>query len=99
MIPTSLGIFFLGIIGILFYFSFQFFNKSLKEKNRLAQSLQLVNELAIDMASITDLDRLLPSALNAFIKAGNIHKGSLMILNEECGILEIRAVAGITDPE
>lgn len=83
--------------GILFFRLNRSYNNRTEEKNRLARSLQLVNELTIDIASIMDMERLLPIAMEAFVKAGEVSQGSLMLVNEELGILEIHAAVGLSD--
>lgn len=97
---TSLLIIFLVLVLIfssLFYRMSHSFKNQSEEKNRLARALQLVNELSIDIASIMDLDRLLPNAMEAFVKAGEVSKGSLMLVNDELGVLEIYAAVGLSD--
>ncbi len=80
--------------------SFYRLNKSYaiqsEENNRLTSSLALVNELSVQISSVMDLDRLLPMAMDAFVKAGDVNKGSLMLVNEELGILEISAAVGLS---
>lgn len=87
----------LAVAMLLFHRLNRSFKNQTEEKNRLAKSLQLVNELSIQITSVMDLDRLLPIAMDSFVKAGEVSKGSLMLINEEQGTLEIHASVGLSD--
>jgi len=61
------------------------------EKDRL-----LIEKLTFEISSILELDKLLPKIMDAFIQAGQVSKGSIMLLNEE-GILEIKEAVGLSE--
>ena len=84
----------LAVSGFLF---FRLYRLQRREGKDLAEDLRLVSELSVELASVKSLDELLPLAMDAFVKAGAVNEGSLLLLNEDQGVLEIRAAVGLSD--
>jgi len=67
-----------------------------KELERLNTDLQLVQNISKDITAILKMTDLLPQIMNAFAKAVNVSKGSIMLMNEETQTLEIKAGIGLS---
>ncbi len=70
----------------------------MQEKSKRNQDdLQLIQKLSLEISSILELDKLLPRIMDAFIKAGKVCKGSIMLLNEDTNTLEIKTAVGLSE--
>jgi diguanylate cyclase (GGDEF)-like protein len=80
------------------YFLFRYINKrhaaKLKEVQR---QFDILHQTGLKISSVLEFDKLLQTIMEAFAEVGKISKGSLMLLNEEEEILEIKAGIGISE--
>ena len=73
-----------------------YFRKKWKEIERLTRDLELIQDLSKDVVAILKMDELLPQVMNAFAKAGNVEKGSIMFLDEATQTLSIKYGIGLS---
>ncbi|MEW6556645.1 MAG: sensor domain-containing diguanylate cyclase [Elusimicrobiota bacterium] len=73
-----------------------YFKRKAKELERLNTDLQLIQNISKEITSTLEMRELLPQIMNAFAKAVNVTKGSIMLLNEETQILEIKYGLGLS---
>jgi len=72
--------------------------KRTAEKCKTAvNDLKLVQELGKEISSKLQMSELLPAIMDAFVKAGDVSKGSLMLYDRERDILEIHSSVGLSD--
>lgn len=62
-----------------------------------AEDLELLQEVSKEISSRLEMKELLPTIMNAFVRAGKVKKGSLMIYNEETGRMEIKAAKEVSE--
>ncbi|MBN2407533.1 MAG: sensor domain-containing diguanylate cyclase [Elusimicrobia bacterium] len=58
--------------------------------------LKLLQKLSSDMSSHLEMNELLPAIMGAFVKAGKVKKGSIMLYDRKEGILRIRESLGLS---
>ena len=68
-----------------------------KKIKTAVEDLKLIQDLGKDVSSKLEINELLPGIMDAFVKAGKVNKGSIMLYNEETELLEIRAAVGLSD--
>lgn len=68
--------------------------RDLEANNR---NLKVIQDLSMEINAILELDNLLPVVMDAFVKAGGVSKGSLMLLDEDSERLTIRASVGLSE--
>ncbi|MBN1384530.1 MAG: sensor domain-containing diguanylate cyclase [Elusimicrobia bacterium] len=74
----------------------RFFKRKAKELERLNSDLELIQDISKDITATLELENLFPQIMDAFVKAGNVSKGSIMIMNDETQTLEIKAGIGLS---
>lgn len=79
-----------GIIIFLFI-------KNQKQYRKKLNDFELIYNLNSDISNIMELKLLLPKIMEVFVKAGNVSKASIMLLNHNTGELEIRYGIGISE--
>ena len=84
--------------GILYFIArvILYFAKKWREIERLTRDLELIQDLSKDVVAILKMDELLPQVMNAFAKAGNVSKGSIMFLDEATQTLTIKYGIGLS---
>ncbi len=79
-----------------------FFNhiKRLKNQKKKLQSaiddLKLLQGVSKEVSSKLEMSQLLPSIMEAFVRAGNVKKGSIMLYDREKDLLEIKTAKGLS---
>jgi len=73
-----------------------YFRRKWKEIERINRDLELIQDLSKDVVAILKMDELLPQVMNAFAKAGNVSKGSIMFLDEATQTLSIKYGLGLS---
>ncbi|MDD5687738.1 MAG: sensor domain-containing diguanylate cyclase [Elusimicrobia bacterium] len=84
-----------SVVYIL-WLSILFFKKKARELERLNSDLKLIQNLSKDITATLEMRDLLPQIMDAFAKASNVTKGSIMLMNEETQTLEIKAGIGLS---
>ncbi len=85
------------IFSITLYLIFKKQIKLLSQKiDQSNNDMKLINELGLEICSVLELTRVLPKIVDVFAQAGQVNKASLMLLNEETGVLEIKAGIGLS---
>lgn len=90
------------IIGVLLVISYvlhvnvKLFKKHSKKLNTAMDDLELLQILGKEVSSKLEMNELLPAIMEAFVKAGDVAKGSLMLYDEEKNILEIKESIGLS---
>ncbi|MDA3792252.1 MAG: sensor domain-containing diguanylate cyclase [Elusimicrobia bacterium] len=74
--------------------------KRLKAQKKKMQDaindLKLLQEVSKDVSSKLEMGQLLPAVMDAFVRAGNVKKGSIMLYDNEKDLLEIKAAKGLS---
>ena len=61
------------------------------------KDLKLIHELSLQISSVLEFPKLLPAIMNAFVKAGRIDRGSIMVYDEASGRFLIKASIGLSE--
>ncbi|OQA91143.1 MAG: Phytochrome-like protein cph2 [Elusimicrobia bacterium ADurb.Bin231] len=87
-----------GCCAVLFIIArfFLYLKKKFGELEKLNYDLALIHDLSRDVVGILKMEELLPQIMEAFAKAGNVAKGSIMFLDEKTQTLEIKYGIGIS---
>jgi len=81
----------------VFFISFFFVAKKTGNFKKALSDLKLLHDVSKDISSKLEMTELLPAIMNAFVRAGNVSKGSLMLFNKDKQILEIKAAVGLSE--
>jgi len=61
------------------------------------KDLKLVHELSLKISSVLDISKLMPKIMNAFVEAGRISRGSIMVFDDVSERFLIKASIGLSD--
>ncbi len=85
------------ILAAYFYFHFKKQKKNTKKCKSAVDDLKLIQELGKEISSKLQMSELLPAIMDAFVKAGDVSKGSLMLYDREKDVLDIKTSVGLSD--
>lgn len=83
-------------IAYILWWSILFLKRKVKELERLNADLKLIQDISKDITATLEMRELFPQIMDAFAKACNVSKGSIMLMNEETQTLEIKAGIGLS---
>lgn len=89
-------IFTIAAIAYILWRFVLFFKKKAKELERLNGDLELIQDISKDITATLEPRDLFPQIMDAFVRAGNVSKGSIMLMNDETQTLEIKAGVGLS---
>ena len=84
-------------VGYLVFVNIQRLKKKTRDMDEAINDLKLLQEVGKDISSKLDMSELLPGIMNAFVRAGKVSKGSLMLYDKEKDLLEIKASVGLSE--